>query len=167
MADVVHTHARVQNGRYRNFRINGWVLPLVKEVTDGKRGTYVTVDGRAVFAGQKDEEFYNRIRVTVARKDVTLLTEAQAKADKTVPSEVTDLLKEAREAAKAEKAKTAKPKATKAAKSSKGGKPSKNPKSAPAKAPSAPATETDADEGEAITTDVVDQLEASLNGDRR
>ncbi|MEL0099542.1 MAG: hypothetical protein VW907_08310, partial [Opitutae bacterium] len=53
----------IKEGTYRNNPVQNTVFPVVKDFTEGAKGTYITVDASKVIAGR------DTIRINVASKD--------------------------------------------------------------------------------------------------
>ena len=54
------SYVMVKSGSYRNKPVKNLVFPLIKNMTQGKKGMFLTVDGTQVFGPD-----FSKIRVTV------------------------------------------------------------------------------------------------------
>jgi len=66
------SYVLIKEGTYRNNPVQNTVFPVVKDFTEGAKGTYITVDASKIIAGR------DTIRINVASKDDAVFVEADA-----------------------------------------------------------------------------------------
>lgn len=78
-------YANIKSGSYRNQTIQNVILPVLKPLAKGKKGTFITVDGSKLFGPE-----FNKIRVRVDAVNLEMVTE-DAFLGQDIPASTSDI----------------------------------------------------------------------------